>query len=202
MLALIGGLGALSWRQQEVWRTDQAQHRYVVAHLGEGETLEAFTSRQLFLDFMRGDEAGASQAVAAALARRPQSPSYHLVADLIAEKRRVAGYYGRANFLAIIHEQTGLAMARQGDLREANDHFEAALALDDHFYQAAFDRAQVLLRLGRGGEALGSFYLAQKWARPGLTSAQRVGFFYELQQASLASGDLRMAAAAGRHLQP
>jgi len=199
-LALLAGLGVLTWRQQEIWRSDQGQHRYVTGFLHDREMLENFTSRLLILEFMRGNEDAATAAVAAGLRANPASPSYRHAADLFREKRRVEPYYGGASFLAIIQEQTGVQFAREGQYREANDHFEDALELDDHFYQAAYDRALVLLRLGRCGEALGSFFLAERWATPALTPAQRTTFLTQLEAAAAAQGDQRLAEAAGRQL--
>jgi tetratricopeptide (TPR) repeat protein len=195
-LCLIGALGCLTVRQFDVWASDRAQHAYVAAHLTNAELLDDFTSRQLILEFLRGDEEAASRAVAAQLRRNPGSPGYRKAADIFAEKNRIGPYYGHVSFLAIMQEQMGLAFARKGELREANDHLEAALSLDERFYQAAYDRALVLLDLGRPNEALGSYLLSERWAAPSLTRTQSRVFLERLQRVSEAQGDARLASSA------
>jgi tetratricopeptide (TPR) repeat protein len=107
------------------------------------------------------------------------------------------GYaYGPVSLMAILHEQMGLAFARQGAFREADDHFSEALRQDDRFYQASFDRALVLLRLGRSDDALDSFLLSERWAPSGLPAAQRREFLSRLLGAAEAEGRPSLAAAA------
>jgi hypothetical protein len=195
-LALICGLGRLSWRQLDVWSSDQVQHAYVAARLTNAEILDDFTSRLLILDFMRGKEKQASAAVAARLAQDPQAPGYRRAASIIADKRRVESYYGPVTLLAIIQDQTAMSFAAAGDLREADDHLEDALRMDDRFYQAAYDRALVLLKLGRGDEALRSFLLSERWASPPLKDAQRREFLGRLEREGDAEGRPLLSAAA------
>jgi hypothetical protein len=45
----VGALGALSWRQLEVWSSDLYQHAYVERGLTNAELLDDFTSRRLIL---------------------------------------------------------------------------------------------------------------------------------------------------------
>jgi hypothetical protein len=195
-LALICALGRLSWRQLAVWSGDQVQHAYVAARLKNAELLDDFTSRLLILDFMRGREKEASAAVEARLAQDPQAPGYRRAASIIAEKRRIGAYYGPATLLAIMQDRMGLSFASTGDLREANDHFEDALRMDDRFYQAAYDRALVLLKLGRGDEALRSFLLSERWASPALSPAERREFLGRLEREGEAEGRPLLSAAA------
>ena len=82
----------------------------------------------------------------------------------------------------------GLMFAKQGRLREANDHFEDALRMDERFYQAAYDRALVLLGLGRCDDALRSFLLSARWASPSLTRAQERAFLGQLERAAQERG--------------
>jgi len=185
-LGVAAAFALVSRRQLRIWSDDRVQHAYVARHLTNPILLEDFTSRLLILEFLRGNEQMASEEVASRLARDPQSAPMQKAARIFADKRRISGYYGRASYLAIVHEQMGLDFARAGEFREANDHFEDALRMDDRFYQAAFDRALVLLRLGRADDALHSYLLAARWANPALPEIHRRVFLDRL--ADLAEG--------------
>jgi tetratricopeptide (TPR) repeat protein len=187
-LAAIGILCALSRRQLEVWRSDRVQHAYVAAHLTNPELLDDFNSRVQVLEFMRGNEKEAEDAVAARLARNPEGQGFRTAAGIMADKRRVNAYYGAVSLLAILQDQRAVGFAKAGELREANDHFEDALRLNDHFYQAAYDRSLVLLRLGRCDDALDSYLLASRWASPPLPQLQRKVFLEGLGQEAAAEG--------------
>ena len=195
-LAVLSALGLLTWRQLDVWSDDRAQHAYVVAGIRNPELLDDFTSRKLILEFLRGDEGGASAAVAERLRQRPESPGLRRAAAIIADKRRIGAYYGPVSYLAILQERLGLAFARAGENREADDHFADALREDCRFYQAAYDRSLVLLKLGRCGDALHSYLLAQRWAPSGLTAGERRAFLGLLEAASEAADRPRLARAA------
>ena len=195
-LAAIGVLGRLSWRQLEVWSDDRLQHAYVAAHLTNAELLDDFNSRLQILEFMRGNERAASEAVASRLARNPSGQGFLKAAAIIADKQRLSAYYGPVCLLAILQDQMGLMFAKQGRLREANDHFEDALRMDERFYQAAYDRALVLLGLGRCDDALRSFLLSARWASPSLTRAQERTFLGQLERAAQSGGNPALAAAA------
>jgi tetratricopeptide (TPR) repeat protein len=200
-LAVLVVLCRLTARQLDSWTDDRVQHAYVAAHLTNPELLDDFNSRLEILEFMRGHEVEAEAAVAAALARNPSSPGFRKAAGMFEDKRKVAAFYGGASLLAILQDQMGLRFARAGEYREANDHFEDALRMDDRFYQAAFDRALVLLDLGRARDALGSYMLAQRWASPALTRAQVAGFLGRLESVAKAGGDTLLAGAARRALE-
>jgi|CZKI01.1.fsa_nt_gi hypothetical protein len=195
-LAVVGVLAFLSWRQLAVWSDDRAQHAYVAAGIRNAELLDDFTSRQLILEFLRGDEKAASEAVAARLRIRPAAQGFLKAARIIADKQRISAYYGPVSYLAILQERAGLAFARAGETREADDHLEDALRLDSRFYQAAYDRSIVLLRLGRCEDALHSFLLSERWAPSGLTAEQRRAFLGLLEKVSLAAGRPLLASAA------
>jgi protein O-mannosyl-transferase len=195
-LAFVGALGLLSRRQLDVWSDDRAQHAYVARGLTNAELLDDFTSRQLILEFLRGNEKAASDAVAARLRANPKGQGFLKAAAIIADKRRISAYYGPVSFLAILQEQLALRFAKAGEFREANDHFEDALRQDDRFYQAAYDRALVLLRLGRSDDALRSFFIAARWASPPLPDAQRREFLERLERLAEASGRPALAHAA------
>ncbi len=199
-LVVLGLFCRLTWLQLGIWTSDRAQHAYVAAHLTNPELLDDFNSRLEILEFMRGDEGAAKAAVAAALARNPSSPGFQKAAAMFADKGKVDAFYGQANLLAILQDQMGLRFARAGEYREANDHFEDALRMDDRFYQAAYDRALVLLDLGRPRDALGSYLIAQHWASPALPRAQEAGFLGRLEAVADAEGDARLAGAARRAL--
>jgi Flp pilus assembly protein TadD len=104
------------------------------------------------------------------------------------------------SLLAILQDQMGLAFARRGEFAEANDHFAEALREDDRFYQAAYDRAIVLLRLGRSDDALRCYFLAAGQAPAGLTVAQRRAFLAQLEAVAAATGRPPLARAAARQL--
>ena len=195
-LSVIGILGRLTWRQLDAWSSDRVQHAFVAKGLANAELLDDFTSRQLILEFIRGNEKEASDAVAARLKENPSSPGFLKAAAIMAEKRRISPYYGPVSLLAILQDQMGLKFAREGSMREANDHFEEALREDDRFYQAAYDRALVLLRLGRCDDALRSFLLSARWAPSGLPDAQRHEFLARLEAAAGESGRPALARAA------
>jgi hypothetical protein len=195
-LAVLAVLSALTRRQLEVWRNDRVHHQYVAGLVTNPGLLDMFTSRLLILEFMRGDERAASEAVEARLRVDPANASYLKARGIMAEKRTVSPYYGPANLLAIIQEQTGLAFARNGEFREADDHLADALRLDDRFYQAAYDRALVLLDLGRGSDALASFLLSERWAAPALTGAQTRVFLLRLGKLARAQGNAPLGDAA------
>jgi len=198
--AVLALAARMTWRQLDVWTNDRVQHAYVAAGLRNSELLDDFRSRQLILEFMRGDEESSARAVDLGLRRNPASPGLRKASAIIADKRRISAYYGPVPFLAILHEQRGLDFARQGDLREANDHFEEALRMDDRFYQAAFDRALVLLGLGRCDDALRSYLLADRRAPAGLPQRESHEFLVRLRRGAEAAGLTALAHAASAAL--
>jgi hypothetical protein len=195
-LAAIVVLGRLTWLQLRVWSDDLTQHAYVARGLSNEELLDDFTSRQLILEFLRGDEAAASQAVAARLKDKPSQQGLLKASAIIADKKRISAYYGPVSYLSILQDRLGLEFARKGELREANDHFADALRMDERFYQAAYDRALVLLGLGRCEEALRNFLLSNRWAPSGLPLAQRREFLTRLEKVAAATGRPNLAEAA------
>jgi tetratricopeptide (TPR) repeat protein len=192
-VVVVALLGRLSWRQLGVWSDDRLQHAYVASLLTNAELLDDFNSRLQILEFLRGHEASAEQAVAARLARDPSGQGFRKAAAIIADKHRISAFYGPVSFLAILQDQMALNFARAGELREANDHFEDALRMDDRFYQAAYDRSLVLLRLGRPRDALGSYLLSARWASPPLPARQSRAFLEGLQSEADAAGDTELA---------
>jgi hypothetical protein len=60
--------------------------------------------------------------------------------------------------------------------------------MDPRLYQAAYDRALVLLNLGRSDDALRSYFIAEHWASPALTTAEKRGFLGMLEREA-ANGD-------------
>jgi tetratricopeptide (TPR) repeat protein len=199
-LGVISAFAALTARQLGVWANDRVQHAYVLAGLRNGELRDDFTSRKLILEFMRGGEAGASEALAAKLRESPNVPGYLKAARIFADKRRIGAYYGSAPYLAILHDRLGLDFARAGELREADDHLGEALRMSRRFYQAAYDRALVLLRLGRYDDALRCYLIALHTAPSGLTAEQRRAFLGLLAEAAGASGRPGLAAGARAEL--
>jgi tetratricopeptide (TPR) repeat protein len=195
-LAVIGALGRLSLRQLDVWSDDRLQHAYVAAHLTNAELLDDFNSRLEILEFLRGNEAAASEAVAERLRRDPSGQGFRKAAAIIADKRRISAFYGNVSFLAILHEQMAVMFSKAGQPREADDHFEEALRMDGRFYQAAYDRSLVLLQLGRGDDALASYLRAVRWASPELPRRQREAFLDGLAREEEAEGNDRLAGAA------
>jgi hypothetical protein len=199
-LAVIAALGHHTSRQLDIWTDDRTQHAYVARGLTNPVLLEDFTSRQLILEFLRGDEKASSEAVDAYLKVHPQSPGYLRAAGIFADKRAINTYYGPVSYLAILQDRLALRYASEGEMREANDHFEYALGLDDRFYQAAYDRSLVLLNLGRCEDALGSFLWSQSWAPSGLPEVQRHEFLSRLEKAANSEGKSALSGAAHRAL--
>jgi tetratricopeptide (TPR) repeat protein len=199
--AAAAALAALTWNQLGIWRSDRIQHRAVLPGLVNPGLRDDFKSRMLILDFMRGDEADSGAAVEAWLRDHPSSGGFRTAMGIIAEKRRIASYYGRVGYLAILQEQEALQFARAGELFEADEHFKEALRLDGRFYQAAFDRALVLLQLGRSDEALRCFLQAERWAPGPLPTGESRGFVYGLERLADLEGDGRLAKAAARALE-
>ena len=195
-LAVVSALAVLTSRQLRVWSDDRVQHAYVATHLRSSDLLDDFTGRRLILEFMRGDENAASEELALRLSRSPTNAGLRKAAVLFAEKRRLSAYYGPVSYLAIAQDQMALSFARQGQFREADDHFLDAIQMDDRFYQAAYDRALVLLRLGRPDDALRSFLLSERWAQPALPPAQRREFLDRLQSVAGLQGRDGLARAA------
>jgi tetratricopeptide (TPR) repeat protein len=195
-LCVVAALGFMTARQLEVWRDDRAQHHYVASLIRNPELLDLFTSRLLILEFMRGNEDYAAQAVAERLKADPTDEGYLKAAGIIEDKRKVASYYGRTSLVAIVQEQTSYAYAKAGEYREADDHLAAALAADPAFFQASYARAGVLLDLGRPRDALASYLDSEHSASPALTRAQRRDFIIRLEHVCDARGDQRLAASA------
>jgi hypothetical protein len=195
-LAVVAGLAWLSWRQLGIWTSDTVQHAYVERGLSNPVLLEDFTSRRLILEFLRGDEKEATEAVDAYLRLHPASQGFQRAATIIADKHRLGAEYGSVPYLAVLHDRLALQFARQGEFREANDHFEEALGLDGRFYEADFDRAIVLLHLGRCDDALGSFLWSEARAPDGLPEARRREFLQRLEDAANAGGKPLLARAA------
>ncbi len=195
-LIVIAILGRLSFVQLDVWSDDRLQHAYVASHLTNAELLDDFNSRLQILDFLRGHETSAEEAVAARLARDPSGQGFRKAAAIIADKRRISSFYGPVSYLAILQDQMALSFAKAGMPREANDHFEDALRMDDRFYQAAYDRSLVLLRLGRADDALSSYLLSLHWASPPLPQRQRKAFLELLESEAGAEGNALLAGAA------
>ena len=198
--AMVCGFALLSHRQLRIWSDDRTQHDYVARMLTRDPILSDFTSRQLILQFMRGDEAGAAPLIAARLAQDPASPGFRRAATIVADKRRVAAFYGDVPYLAILHDKLALEFAGTHQFREADDHFGAALALDDRFYQAAYDRALVLIELGRPREAIHSFLLSEARAPAPLPLRQRREFLWRLKALGAARSDPDIVRAADRAL--
>jgi hypothetical protein len=197
-LAVVAFLARLSSSQLAVWSDDRAQHAYVVRGLTNAEFRDDFISRQLILQFLRGDEQAAASEVAARLRANPERQGFRKAAAIIADKGRLSAYYGAVPYIAILQDQLALGFARAGEFREADDHFAAALRLDDRFFQAAFDRALILLRLGRSDDALQAFFVAGRWAQPPLTAVQRHEFLDRLARTADTEGRAALAAAARR----
>jgi hypothetical protein len=195
-LVALAILGWLSRLQLDVWSDDRLQHAYVASLLTNPELLDDFNSRLQILDFLRGNENVAQEAVAARLARDPSAQGFRRAAAIIADKHRISSFYGPVSFLAILQDQMALTFARSGHLREANDHFENALGMDERFYQAAYDRSLVLLGLGRADDALSSYLLSEHWASPPLPPLQRRAFLERLENEAEAEGRPALAAAA------
>jgi hypothetical protein len=195
-LAVIALLARLSLRQLDVWSDDRLQHAYVASHLTNAELLDDFNSRLQILEFLRGHEAAAEAAVTARLAHDPSGQGFRKAAAIMADKHRLSTFYGQVSYLAILQDQMGLSFARAGMPREANDHFEDALRMDDRFYQAAYDRSLVLLRLGRADDALSSYLLSLRWASPPLPPRQTKAFLGLLEAEAGAEGNSLLAQAA------
>ena len=195
-IAAVAILGWLSWRQLDIWASDTVQHAYVERGLTNPVLLEDFSSRRLILEFLRGDEKRAPEAVDAFLRIHPGSQGFLRAAAIIADKRRLGAEFGAIPYLAILHERLALQFARAGEFRESNDHFEEALDLDGRFYQADYDRALVLLGLGRCDDALGSFLWSETWAPSGIPAAQRREFLRRLEETAGAEGMAALAHAA------
>jgi hypothetical protein len=195
-LVVIAALVHHTSRQLDIWTDDRTQHAYVARRLTNPVLLEDFTSRQLILEFLRGDEKASSEEVDAYLKVHPESPGYRRAAEIFAEKRGISTYYGPVPYLAILQDRLALRFASEGEMREANDHFECALGLDDRFYQAAYDRSLVLLNLGRCEDALGSFLWSESWAPSGLPDIQRHEFLSRLEKAANSEGKSALAGAA------
>jgi tetratricopeptide (TPR) repeat protein len=193
-------LGHHTRRQLDIWTDDRTQHAYVARGLTNPVLLEDFTSRQLILEFLRGDEKASSDSVDAYLRIHPASQGYLRAAAIFAEKRGIGTYYGPVPYLAILQDRLALRFAASGEMREANDHFECALGLDDRFYQAAYDRSLVLLNLGRCEDALGSFLWSEIWAPSGLPAIQRHEFLSRLSKAASSQGRTELESAAQRAL--
>ena len=195
-LAVVAGMAWLTWRQLDIWESDTAQHAYVERGLSNPVLLEDFRSRRLILEFLRGDEGEAPEAVDSYLRDHPASPGFQRAAAIIADKRRLGAEYASVPYLAVLHDRLALQFAREGEFREANDHFEEALGLDGRFYQADYDRALVLLRLGRCDDALASFLWSAARAPSGLPGARRREFLLRLEQAASAEGRPQLSHAA------
>lgn len=200
LLAVISLLARSTLLQERIWTNDRVQHAYVARHLTNPILADDFRGRQLILDFLRGDEKGVTAAVEDGLKANPSSPGLRKAAAIIAEKRRIGAYYGDTPVLAILHEQNGLAFARVGQFREADEHLRQALEIDDHFYQAAFDRALVLLDQGRCDEALRSYLLSVRWAKADLDPGRRRMFVTRLRECAVLAGRPALAHAASEAL--
>jgi hypothetical protein len=175
-LAVVAVFGLMSHRQLAIWTDDRVQHAYVARHLTNPELLDDFTSRLLILEFLRGNEARWPRRRSPCAWRGTPRARMPKAARIIADKRRISATTGGQATWRSCRTRWGSDFARAGEFREANDHFEDALRMDDRFYQAAYDRALVLLRLGRADDALHSYLLSLRWAsRPaGRVSAEGV----------------------------
>jgi hypothetical protein len=192
--------GCLTSGQLEPWRNDRDLHLYVLGLLGDTPLRDDFLGRKVILDFMRGDEEMAAREAAAFHAAHPGSGAFAKADAIMADKRRVAPYYGSVCLLAILQDQMGLSFARSHRPDEADEHFRSAIEMDGRFYQAAFDRALVLLDLGRGRDALASYLRAARWAPGPLPVVQRRAFLSRLRTLADSSGDGALASAAGAAL--
>jgi tetratricopeptide (TPR) repeat protein len=195
-VAVAAFLAWLTCRQLDIWTSDTAQHAYVERGLRNPVLLEDFRSRRLILDFLRGNQKAAADAVDAYLKTHPASPGFKRAAAIIADSLRIGAEYGSTPYLAVLHDRLALQLAGEGEFREANDHFEEALRMDGRFYQADYDRALVLLKLGRCDDALGSFLWAETRAPSGLPAASRREFLKRLEEAAAAGGRPLLARAA------
>ena len=195
-LAVIGILGRLSRRQLDVWSDDRAQHVYVASGITNPVLLEDFKSRQVILEFIRGNEKAAAEIIAAHLKADPTNPGFLRANAIMADKERIGTFYGPVSYLAILHDRMALRCAELGELRESNDHFEEAMRLDSRFYQASYDQALILVRMGKCEAALGSYFWAASSDPTGLPLRQRRAFLERLEWVAAASGQSRIANAA------
>jgi protein O-mannosyl-transferase len=195
-LGIIGCLGRLSWRQLDVWSDDRTQHIYVASGITNPVLLEDFRSRQVILEFIRGNEKAAAEIIATHLRADPTSQGFLRANAIMADKKRIGAFYGPVSYLAILHDRLALRCAELGELRESNDHFNEALRLNPHFYQAAYDQALVLVRMGKCGAALESYLWSASWDPSGLPAAQKRAFLERLEWVSRANGQPLLASAA------
>ncbi len=163
-------LGALTWRQLDVWRDGEALWSQVVlvaprSSLGNNNLGN--------LEMQRGDVGAARARYELAVATNPQYAEAHdNLGVALARQDSLAGavqHYRLALDInprqASAHVHWGAAVARSGDVEGAITHYRAALAIDPSYADAQVNWANALVRLGRTAEAV-EHYRAALALRP------------------------------------
>ena len=146
-MAIIGGLGVLTWRQVDIWRDSESLWTYAAsaspsgtAHynlgvimVGRGELVEAERHFRQALEF-RPRNADVYVNLGGALLRQGQ------LQEGIAHFRQALAINPKD---AVAHNNLGYALRQQGRLAEAAEHFREALRLQPDYPEARGNLEQV-----------------------------------------------------------
>jgi len=202
-LAAVAWLGGLSARQTAVWRDAPTLLRHVTAGLAPEVYPIMRFERPAELLYNRGRVADALALYDQGLALLPGDRSLvtgraRLLRQSAALQSLItdAGAPPGTPPVTFLHQQLGVAAARAGDLRVAEEHLRLARLSAPDFYAPAYNLSLVWLRLGRTRLALGSFLWAESHAGGHLSPGARSVVLGLLADQFAAAGEPHLAAAA------
>jgi Flp pilus assembly protein TadD len=161
-LTILIGLGALTWRQTQVWRDSKTLFQYIVtvrpgarAYMGLGTVLwnegrldEAILHYRQSLKFSP-DYVLARVNLANALVNQGN------LDEAVEHYRHVVGLnLAFLEFRLMAYNNLGILLIRQGKLQEAADCYREAIALAPAFQEAHSQLGAILLRIGKIDEAI------------------------------------------------
>lgn len=148
-LAAVAALGVMSARLAPVWRSDPELLGRAESLMTHREARAEIELRIARFHYLYGDFAGAERLSRSAMALLQMPPGAEPLYGAAAAKD-----FSEAAPLAMQHNGLGVAMARSGDLRSAEQHFRAALEVSPNFPKANVNLALLLLSKGMADEPL------------------------------------------------
>jgi hypothetical protein len=202
-LAAGGVMGVLSARQAEIWRDTPTLFRHIAQGLSPTASPMVYFQRPAVIQYRNGDASGALAWLDRGIALFPDNQALRSTrADLQRQSSELkvlladAGAPPSTPPVTFLHQQLGVAAARAGDLRAAEEHFRLARVGSPDFYAPAYNLSLVYLRLGRTRASLGCYLWAEAHASGHLSPGARIVVLGLLADQFAAAGEPRLAAAA------
>jgi tetratricopeptide (TPR) repeat protein len=157
-VALLSGLGVLTWKQTQVWHDSETLWRHALSVERKSSYVHNSLGSALFV---RGELEEAIEHFRRALQIDPAfAKAHHNLGVALArrgELEEAIEHFRRALQIdpvyAKAHHNLGVALARRGELGEAIEHFQQALRVEPEFAEAHQNLALALVQQGRKDEA-------------------------------------------------